>query len=59
MNGQQTFIKIADHITNYVDKLDRNLREKYYQILDVVCTRGELRLNQLGYFDECQKLSKK
>lgn len=28
-------------------------------ILDDVCTRGELRLSQLGYFEECKSLSKR
>jgi len=57
--AQETFIKISDHLTRYVDKLDVNLREKYYEILLVVICRGEFRLHSLGYFEECKSLSKK
>ncbi|CAD8065815.1 unnamed protein product [Paramecium primaurelia] len=57
--AQEYFIKIAEQITKYIDKLDENLREVCYEILLVIIDRGEFRLHSLGYFEECKQLSKK
>ncbi|CAD8211639.1 unnamed protein product [Paramecium pentaurelia] len=59
MKGQEIFIKIAENLFNFVDKIEGNIREIYYEILQIVCTRGELSLGSMGYFDDCKQLNKK
>lgn len=33
MKGQEIFIKIAENLLNFVDKIEGNIREIYYDIL--------------------------
>jgi hypothetical protein len=49
VRSQEIFVELALHCLKFVDFIDQDLKENYYEIMSLVFHRGELDLDQVGF----------